>query len=55
LPRIIYFTNIGDDDDEETPYSVKLSSDEWAFVFGEPLSEDEIRSLRDEFSKGTFK
>jgi hypothetical protein len=51
-PRIIYLTqNLEHDEPEESPYLVKLSSDLWANVFGAPLSEAEIRQLRENYEK----
>jgi hypothetical protein len=47
-PRLIYITpNLEDDDSEETPYSIKLSPGVWAEICGAPLSEEEIRSLKE--------
>ena len=54
-PRLIYLTNLEPDEPEETPYLIKLSSHIWAHVFGAPLSDDEIRNLREEYSdKGGY-
>jgi hypothetical protein len=51
-PRLIYLTpNLGPDELEESPYLVKLSSDLWAHVFGAPLSDEEIRKLREKYSE----
>jgi len=51
-PRIIYFApNFEPDDLEESPYLIKLSSDVWAHVFGSPLSDQEIRKLREDYEK----
>ena len=49
-PRVIYLMpNLEADEGEETPYCVKLSSEVWAHVFGRPLSNDEVKKLKDEF------
>lgn len=55
-PRLIYLMpNLEPDEPEETPYLVKLSSDVWAHVFGAPLSDEEIRNLREEYAEGHLK
>ena len=49
-PRVIYLMpNLEAEEGEETPYCVKLSSEEWAHAFGAPLTEDDIRKLRVEY------
>ena len=51
-PRTIYITpNLESEDPEETPYLVKLSTDLWANVYGEPLSDDGVRKLRQEYKQ----
>ena len=50
--RLIYLMpNLEADEDEETPYKVKLSSVVWAHVSGTPLSSDEVKKLKDEFGR----
>jgi hypothetical protein len=43
--------NLEADEDEETPYKVRLSSVVWAHVSGTPLSSDEVKKLKDEFGR----
>jgi hypothetical protein len=52
-PRLIYLTpNLERDESEETPYSVKISSELWAEAFGGgPLTSEEIRQLREEYAE----
>ena len=51
-PRLIYITpDLQRNELEESPYLVKLSSGVWAHVFGAPLSDEEIRKLREEYSE----
>jgi hypothetical protein len=51
-PRVIYLTPWLDaDEPEESPYLVKLSADLWAHVCGAPLSEGEIRKLREQYNR----
>jgi hypothetical protein len=47
-PRLIYLTpNLERDESEETPYSVKISSEVWAHVFGSgPFTTEEIDKLK---------
>jgi hypothetical protein len=55
-PRLIYLTpNLEPDEPEESPYLVKLSSDVWAHVFGAPLSDEEIRNLREEYNEERYR
>ena len=50
--RLIYITpNLQPDELQESAYLIKLSSDVWARVFGDPLSDEEIRKLREEYSE----
>ncbi len=49
-PRIIYVTNVVEEDQEEGPGLVRLSSSLWAWVIGAPLTPEEIRNLREEYN-----
>ena len=49
-PRLIYLMpNLEEDEPEESPYLVKLSSEMWAHVSGPGLSNGEIEKLKEEF------
>jgi hypothetical protein len=51
--RIIYLTpNLDSEEPEESPYLIKLSPDVWANVFGAPLSEEEVRQLKEDYKHG---
>jgi hypothetical protein len=51
-PRLIYLTpNLEEDESEETPYSVKISSELWAEAFGGPFTKEEIAKLREEYAE----
>jgi hypothetical protein len=51
-PRLIYITpNLEEDESEETPYSVKISSELWAEAFGGPFTREEIGKLREEYAE----
>jgi hypothetical protein len=52
-PRLIYLTpNLEGDETEETAYSVKISSEVWAYVFGSgPFITEEIDKLREEYAE----
>jgi hypothetical protein len=53
-PRLIYLMpNLEEEEDEqETPYCAKISSDVWAHVFGSGrLTMEEIHRLKEEYSK----
>jgi hypothetical protein len=51
-PRLIYITpNLEEDESEETPYSVKISSELWAEAFGGPFTKEEIDKLREEYAE----
>jgi hypothetical protein len=52
-PRLIYLTpNLEGDDTEETAYSVKISSEVWAHVFGTgPSTTEEVDKLREEYAE----
>jgi len=50
--RLIYISpNLQPDELQKSAYLIKLSSDLWAHVFGAPLSDEEIRKLREEYSE----
>jgi hypothetical protein len=47
LRRFIYITNLLEEGEgEETPYTVKVSSELWPHATGGPFTSDEIRALR---------
>jgi hypothetical protein len=48
-PLIYLMPNLEEGEGQETPYSVKISSELWAHAFGAPLTEDDIRELRVEY------
>jgi hypothetical protein len=51
-PRLIYIMpNLEAEEPEEGPGFVKISSSLWAWVIGAPLTADEIRKLREEYSE----
>ena len=49
-PRLIYLTpNLEGDETEETAYSVKISSEVWAYVFSSgPFTTEEVDKLREQ-------
>ena len=50
--RLIYVYPHPDEEDEETPYQIQLSSDLWAHATrGGPFTEEEIRQLREKYSE----
>jgi len=51
--RFIYILpNLEEEEDEETPYKVKISSDLWAHAMaGGPFTSDEIRELREKYKE----
>ena len=49
-PRLIYLMpNLEEGVGDETLYNIKISSDVWAHVFGAPLTDKEIRCLKEKF------
>ena len=50
-PRVIYFMPNLEEDGEDTPYHFRISAEVWASVFGEPLTDEEIRKLRREYNE----
>jgi len=40
-----------EEDGEDTPYHFRISAEVWASVFGEPLTDEEIRKLRREYNE----
>jgi hypothetical protein len=49
-PRFIYFApNLEEDEGDETPYFVKVSSEVWVDVFGGRLCSEEIKKVKEEF------
>ena len=45
---ILITPQLDTDDDEESPFHIRLSAELWAHVCA-PLTDDEIRALKDEF------
>lgn len=51
-PRLIYIMpNLEEEEPEEGPGLVKLSSSCWAHVFGEPLIPDKIWRLKQDYNE----
>jgi hypothetical protein len=51
-PRAIYIMpNLEEEEPEEGPGLVKLSSSLWAHIWGAPLTADEIRKLKEEYKE----
>jgi hypothetical protein len=44
--------NLESDEEEETPWSIKISPGLWATAFGAPFSGEQIEQLRAEFTSG---
>ncbi len=51
--RFIYIMpNLEEEEDQETPYCVKISADLWAHAIGGgPFTNEEIRRLRQEYNE----
>lgn len=50
--RFIYIMpNLEEEEDQETPYKVKISRDRWAHALaGGPFTAEEIRGLKEEYA-----